>query len=370
MGNPYPIVVVVKIAGSIQPLDRGARYEDPLASVLARHAAGRVNGAGTQLDQHLQIAFAEIELELRDLEAALELVRGTLLGVGVPAGSFLYFSRDGRPREMPLVAERTESDSTSATQALLRRLDRSVTRDQAAAASSAVKILTSFKKLWVVRSESLPVDITQYDPTLVYWHQSVTAELATLGFSSLGDFANAGDEPVHTKPRRSPFARKYLSADGRVRATAFKLELSARARENWGVVGFTSELNTGLFLTTSNRHEVWNIPPQMIAERLAPQTSPVEIATRHLARLQVWLQENPQSTLSLFSSLEDLLASELRGKSLTAAFRAHQGVPSAAELERMGAKPLFAAMVHEEMKRIGAAKGPGESSSANDNGGR
>jgi hypothetical protein len=129
-------------------------------------------------------------------------------------------------------------------------------------------------------------------------------------------------------------------------------------------------LSSGPFLTTSNLREVWNTPPHMIAERLAPQTRPVEIATRHLARLQVWLRDNPQSTLSLFSSLEALLASEFRGKSLTAAFRAHQGVPSADELERMGAKPLFAAMVHEEMKRIGAAKSPGESSSAKDNGDR
>jgi hypothetical protein len=259
--------------------------------------------------------------------------------------------RDGRPRELPIVTDGVETDSTEATKALLRRLDRSVHRDQAGAAATAAKTLASYQRLWVVRPELRAVDVSQYDSLLVAWYESVTTELATLGFSALGDFSSEED-PAAAKPGLPPFARKFLSVDGRVRASAFKLAVTVRGRAHSGVVGFTSELDNGTFLTTSNLREVWNIPPQMLAERLAPETTPTHIATRHLERLEAWLQDHPGGRVLLLPSLEALAASELRGKSLTSEFRRSQGVPSAAELERMGAKPLLAAMVHEEMKRL------------------
>lgn len=92
----FPHVVVARVYEHIGPIDRGDRYEDPLHDVLEKANVGRVTGGGSQLDESGGIAFADVEIELADLDAALTLVADTLERAGAPQGSELIHASDGR----------------------------------------------------------------------------------------------------------------------------------------------------------------------------------------------------------------------------------------------------------------------------------
>ena len=115
------VIVVAHIAEAIQPIARGTKYEDPLEAALKGAGLGSVNGGGSLLSAQLQVASADIELALRDLNGALQFARTTLLTLGAPAGSLLLFLRDGRPRALD-IATGKEFDHQPAMDALERRL--------------------------------------------------------------------------------------------------------------------------------------------------------------------------------------------------------------------------------------------------------
>ena len=86
----YPHFVLARFYEHIEPIDRGNRYEDPLGEVLEAAAIGRVTGGGSQLTEDGRIAFADIEIELVDLEAALQVAVETLERAGAPQGSEIH----------------------------------------------------------------------------------------------------------------------------------------------------------------------------------------------------------------------------------------------------------------------------------------
>jgi hypothetical protein len=102
MVNKYPHTVVARIDEYIEPIDRGDRYEDPLAKVLEKSELGEVTGGGSQLDDEYKIAFVEIELQLANLDEALSLTKQTLNQLGAPIGSQLEFERDGKLCNEPI----------------------------------------------------------------------------------------------------------------------------------------------------------------------------------------------------------------------------------------------------------------------------
>ena len=91
-------VVIARFYEHIEPIDRGERYEDPLQEILEKSGVGRVTGGGSQLDEHGAIAFAEVELELTNLNDALRIVAEALEALGAPQGSELI-SENGVLRE-------------------------------------------------------------------------------------------------------------------------------------------------------------------------------------------------------------------------------------------------------------------------------
>lgn len=92
MSEPYPHLVIARILEYIEPLDRGDRYEDPLDKQLHEYAVGEVAGGGSQLDENGGIVFVDIELHLKDRDAALELCKLALEFLGAPKGSqFIYY---------------------------------------------------------------------------------------------------------------------------------------------------------------------------------------------------------------------------------------------------------------------------------------
>jgi hypothetical protein len=83
----YPHLVIARFYEYIEPIDRGNRYEDPLHEVLEAAQAGAVTGGGSQLSESVGIEFADVEIELANLDAAIDLVVDTLEAAGAPQGS-------------------------------------------------------------------------------------------------------------------------------------------------------------------------------------------------------------------------------------------------------------------------------------------
>jgi hypothetical protein len=98
----FPHLVIARIAEAVEPIDRGERYEDPLENALSIGELGEVIGGGSQLSPTGEIAFVDLELALRDLDGALEVVKRILEEAGAPVGSRLLFRRNGKDVELPL----------------------------------------------------------------------------------------------------------------------------------------------------------------------------------------------------------------------------------------------------------------------------
>ena len=88
--------VTVTIWEQILPIDRGERYEAPIAQLLAETGRGQVLGAGTQLEETSGIEYVDIELEVNDTTVLQEVI-DLLVERGVPKNSRLrIFRHDGQ----------------------------------------------------------------------------------------------------------------------------------------------------------------------------------------------------------------------------------------------------------------------------------
>lgn len=85
-------LIIARLYEYIEPIDRGNRYEDPLHAALEAAQAGAVTGGGSQLNELGGIDFVDVEIELANLDAAVDLVAQTLEAAGAPEGSEI---RDG-----------------------------------------------------------------------------------------------------------------------------------------------------------------------------------------------------------------------------------------------------------------------------------
>ena len=92
----FPHVVLARLYEHVEPIDRGERYEDPLQAVLDEARVGRVTGGGSQLNEHGVIDYADIEIELANLDDGLRIVSEALEKCGAPQGSELIHLGDSR----------------------------------------------------------------------------------------------------------------------------------------------------------------------------------------------------------------------------------------------------------------------------------
>lgn len=101
------VFVFVRIPESIQPLDRAAKYEDPLQLALDRAKLGAVTGGGSQMstpkpDGSLGIEWVGIDVELASLDQGLEFLKQELIRLGVPKGTVLEYDGAGQKVEDPI----------------------------------------------------------------------------------------------------------------------------------------------------------------------------------------------------------------------------------------------------------------------------
>ena len=92
----FPHVVLARLHEHIEPIDRGERYEDPLQAVLDEAKLGRVTGGGSQLNELGVIDYADVEIELANLDDGLQIVSEALEKSGAPKGSELIHLEDSR----------------------------------------------------------------------------------------------------------------------------------------------------------------------------------------------------------------------------------------------------------------------------------
>ncbi len=79
--------ILARVYEHIEPIDRGERYEDPLDAALKDASLGEVTGGGSQLTASGEIAYAELEIEVRDRDAALLTIVQAMENSGAPVGS-------------------------------------------------------------------------------------------------------------------------------------------------------------------------------------------------------------------------------------------------------------------------------------------
>jgi len=94
--------VFAKIKDPILPLLRGHKYEEPLDEALRSHGLGSVVGAGTQMAPDNSVAWIGLDLELYNLQEALEFARRRLRELGAPPGSVLEYRVDGNLTTLPV----------------------------------------------------------------------------------------------------------------------------------------------------------------------------------------------------------------------------------------------------------------------------
>jgi hypothetical protein len=92
----FPHLVLARLYEHLEPIDRGNRYEDPLQARLEESKLGQVTGGGTQLNEDGGIAYADVEIELANLEDAVQAVAEALESAGAPQGSELIHAEDSK----------------------------------------------------------------------------------------------------------------------------------------------------------------------------------------------------------------------------------------------------------------------------------
>jgi hypothetical protein len=101
MTNAEPELVYIFLPEPLGPIDRGDKYEDPIADELERLGLGEVTGAGTGLgeeraDGSRPIESCGIDVETHDAEATRAALRGLLEKLGCPAGTHLEYESCGK----------------------------------------------------------------------------------------------------------------------------------------------------------------------------------------------------------------------------------------------------------------------------------
>jgi hypothetical protein len=93
--------VLARITEHVEPLERGERYEDPLAAFLSKHGLGEVTGGGSQLNADGEIEFADVELALVNLDDAITKLVQQLEALGAHFGSSIQFAAESGREPLP-----------------------------------------------------------------------------------------------------------------------------------------------------------------------------------------------------------------------------------------------------------------------------
>ena len=94
--------VFAKIYDTVMLIDRGTKYEDPLNELLQEQNLGEVTGGGTMQNKDGSIQYIGVDIELTNLDDALQVSRKKLRELGAPKGSVLEYEQDGKQIVLPI----------------------------------------------------------------------------------------------------------------------------------------------------------------------------------------------------------------------------------------------------------------------------
>lgn len=94
--QPQTTFVFAKITDTVQPIERGNKYEDPLDAALKSARLGEVTGGGSSLNKDRKIEWVGVDIELTDLPKGIPFVKSKLRQLGAPKGSVLEYEVGGR----------------------------------------------------------------------------------------------------------------------------------------------------------------------------------------------------------------------------------------------------------------------------------
>ncbi len=97
----FPHSILAHIVEHVEPIKCCQRYEHPLGAHLAVHGIGRVVRGRSQLSETGAIEFVDIEVELADLEGAVQTVVEKLEQLGAPFGASIRFGPDSNRSPVP-----------------------------------------------------------------------------------------------------------------------------------------------------------------------------------------------------------------------------------------------------------------------------
>lgn len=82
--------LTITIPGDVQPIERGARFADPLNQALKAEGIGETSDEGTQMgivDGQVVVVAADIEVNVSDLGRGLAVIRRVLRGADASPGT-------------------------------------------------------------------------------------------------------------------------------------------------------------------------------------------------------------------------------------------------------------------------------------------
>ena len=90
--KPRGHFVFARIIDGVAPMERGAKYENPLHDALQKRSLGIVTGGGSQMSRDgSSIEWIGIDIELSDLKSGLIFTCKHLRELGAPPGSVLEY---------------------------------------------------------------------------------------------------------------------------------------------------------------------------------------------------------------------------------------------------------------------------------------
>src|SRR5262245_39671861 len=84
------VPLLVRIPADVDPMERGERFEDPINRALRQGGRlGRVTGGGTEmrLGGRRFVTGCYLDVDLKDLERGLPILRQALLDADIPRGT-------------------------------------------------------------------------------------------------------------------------------------------------------------------------------------------------------------------------------------------------------------------------------------------
>jgi hypothetical protein len=98
------IAAYAQLNARMLPIDRGERYEEPLAEALEENGLGEVTGGGTMQSNDGEIEYCGIDVNLFGVQEAVPFICDFLTQRGAPKGSILQYENEGRMVEVPFGA--------------------------------------------------------------------------------------------------------------------------------------------------------------------------------------------------------------------------------------------------------------------------